>query len=118
MANMDMAMMVPETSKDPNYIYSWIPEEPKSQTVYRMQGYEIVLTSGPTGLKFKDDPRAALDGKIRIGDVILMRCPKKMRMARDKAGRDRNSQIVRGIREEFHATAAALGVPSHDEDKP
>lgn len=119
MADMDLAMRIPADKLDPKYKYTWVMDETKTQTVFRMQGYEIVKTQDQDGQALKDDPRASQgDGKIRVGDAILMRVPKEVAEKRDQERRQKLAGRVPAIKEDFHSEVANLGIESFEDDKP
>lgn len=119
MTDMDKAMHVPEDWKDPKYHYSWVTDDKKMQTEVKFDGYKHVKATDEDGKRFKDaeDPRVGIDGKIRIGDAILMKCPRSLVEDRKSVHKKRYDYkaMVRAVAEDFHSGAAALGVPSYED---
>ena len=121
MSDTDKAMRIDPKLLDPKFKYTWVLDETKTMVGFRTDGYSIVKGTDPDVSKLKElnDPRiSSLDGNIRVGDSVLMRRPKEEADAEDKERREKQKNSVRAIRENFHAQAASLGVPSFDEDKP
>lgn len=115
MTDFDHALTVPEKAKDRRYHYSWVLDEPKSLTLAKMKNYVPVLATDPDGQFFKDDPRKAVDGKVRVGDLLLMRCPIADYERRKAEERKKNSRRVAEIKEEFHGQVGSLGIRSFEE---
>lgn len=117
---MDMARAMEINPKllDPKFKYSWVLDEKKAQVVFRGEdmGYETAKVSEHPQLK--DDPRVGADGTFRLGDLVLMRCPKEKYEVREKDRMDRNKKRVAAIKEEFHAEGARLGVPTYEDPNP
>lgn len=114
---MDEAMYVPEEWKDKRFHYSWVLDDKKAQTVARFKGYEPVRTADESGSKFRSnrDPRASVDGLIRVGDCLLMRCAVDSYKKRKQDERRRAGQRMQAVKEEFHGNVASLGVPSFED---
>jgi hypothetical protein len=115
MSDFDDAMRVPDSCKNKNYRYCWVTDEPKMQTIAKMRGYEAILASGPDGAGFKGDPRVAADGRIRVGDAVLMRCPEPLVREREERRKRKNRGIINEIKEEYHAQVTGLGIRSFEE---
>jgi hypothetical protein len=79
-------LQLDEETLDPELHYRWVTEHPLKIARARMKHYEFVHQD--TGVKtlagFIDSRE---DGIIRIGDVILMACPKGEFVARKKGQR-------------------------------
>lgn len=114
MADMDLALQISEKVKDKRFHYSWVLDERKSLTIAKMKDYQAVLATDHEGLK--DDPRKGVDGQIRVGDLVLMRCPRASYEARQKEQVARTRRAFSSIKEGFHAQAAALQIPSFEDD--
>ncbi len=125
MTDFDAEYSLPTGFKDPKFNYRWVLDDAKfgSKNLTRrqvIQGYKVVKISDPDGKKLASDPRVALDGTIRVGDSILMKCPiadfKKRR--REIAIKSNHKNVVRQIAEEFHSEGARLGVPTFEDPTP
>ena len=112
--DLDQALHVPEKNKRPEFHYSWVLAEPKQQTIAQLKGYEPVLTVDPDGQHFKGDPRVK-DGQIKVGDVVLMRCPKSEVEKRRLEQRKKTTNAVQAIKDDFHSQAANLKIQSFEE---
>jgi hypothetical protein len=125
MTDFDAEYTLPTGFKDPKYNYRWVLDDAKfgSKNLTKrqvVQGYQAVKVSDTDGKKLSSDPRVALDGTIRVGDSILMKCPianyKKRR--HEIAIRSDHKRVVRQIAEEFHSEGARLGLPTFEDPTP
>lgn len=77
-----------ENTKDPNRHYRWVRTTKKdddgsfSVTEKKRLGYEIEITR-EGGVRTLVEPDSTADGSIRMGDLVLMSCPKALRQARE-----------------------------------
>lgn len=78
-----------EETKDPNRHYRWVrtvaKDDDGSISVRQKQqlGYEIEHEK-PNGVRTVAKPDSTSDGSIRMGDLVLMSCPKVLRQEREK----------------------------------
>jgi hypothetical protein len=118
MADTNRAMTIPKELMDPNYVYVWGSEEPRTRTELRLDGYTDISANDDTGKLFKDHPLVGADGKIRMGDAVLMRCKREDWVARDQERVKKANEWVKLVREEHKAEGARLGIQAYTEDTP
>lgn len=118
MADTNQAMTIPKELMDPNYKYTWGAEEPRSRVEMQLDGFVDVNVNDESGKLMKGHPLVQADGKVRIGDAVLMRCKREDWEAKDKARVDKANDWVKKVREEYKAEGARLGVQAYTEDTP
>lgn len=121
MSDTNEAMKFKEGDLDGKYHYTWMGTDDRTQTVFLMEDYVIVKATDPEGVRLtaRGDPRVKPDGTIKVGDAILVRLPKEVKQKRDRDNANKVHQAFNSAKEEFHATAASLKVPSfEDSTKP
>lgn len=118
MADTDRVMRIPKELMDPNFTYIWGHENDRARVEAQLDGYTDVSANDESGKQFKGHPLEKPDGKIRIGDAVLMRCPKAMADARDKERVKKANEWVKLVREEHKAEGERLGIQAYTEDTP
>jgi hypothetical protein len=118
MADTDKAMTIPKDLMDPNYVYIWGHENDRSRVEAQLDGYVDVVTSDESGKAFKGYPLEKPDGRLRLGDAVLMRCKRDVAEARDTARVKKANEWVKLVREEHKAEGARLGIQAYTEDTP
>lgn len=93
-----------EETLDPEMHYRWVREAPRSMGNAKLKGYQIVnKEDGPkTRAGYLDDTG---DGSMRIGDTILMACPRSMRRAREVKQRRFTESRLKAPRKQFSKSA-------------
>lgn len=69
-------------SMDPNFVYKFVKDSPIRIARHKMRGYRPVTQD--EGVKTLVDCDSTVDGAIRVGDTILMKCPRERVEARQK----------------------------------
>jgi len=118
MSDMDLALRIEESKKDPNKVYSWVRDDKLEYHAAQARGYERVLVS-QEGDRFKDDFRGkGVDGLVRVGDLVLMSCPRDMVEARNKERADRSNphKQLMNVKEGFKDAAAAAGIRTVEDE--
>lgn len=118
MADTNQAMTIPKELMDPAYVYIWGAEEPRGRVEQQLDGYEDVNINIGTGDLLKGHPLVQADGKVRIGDAVLMRCKRERAEERLRTNALKASEWVKKVREEYKAEGARLGVQAYTEDTP
>lgn len=120
MSDTDKAMRIKPEWLDPKFHYAWVPRNDTVIAGYQADGYEMVRATDPDAKEFKEheDIRLQPDGKIGVGDAVLMRRDRKAKEEEDADRHKRNQRAFSSVRADFHATTASLGVPSFDADTP
>lgn len=121
MADFDKLMRFPKELEDgKTYTYAWGTDDTKIMAGMRADGYDVVLASDPTAKKAYPEghPLRSVDGKIKLGDAVLMRCKTELAQERNEARRRRNRGGVRAVKEDFVSTATSLGVPAFEDATP
>lgn len=125
MVDFDAEYTLPLGFKDKKFNYRWVLDDSKhgSKNLTKrqiVQGYKTVKVSDLDGKKLAGDPRVALDGTIRVGDSILMKCPIDKYTQRRKEVNERNNtkKVVRQIADEFHSEGARLGMQTFEDPTP
>ena len=96
-------------SKD--HTYRWVRKHPLRIARAKAKGYEVV-EAGDEEIKniVGDDVGERADGTITVGDVMLMRCPKREVNARRKAVRTFNEKRLGSVKKQFKRMAKKAGV--------
>ena len=95
-----------EETKDPNRHYRWVRTTAKdddgSISVHqkRQLGYEIEYQK-EGGVRTVAKPDSTSDGSIRMGDLVLMSCPKVLRQERETDNLHFNERRIRAGSETF-----------------
>lgn len=121
MADMDKLMQFPkELEHGKKYTYTWGTNDDKVMVGLAADGYKTVLASDELAKAAfpEGDPRRSIDGKIKLGDAILMRCPTELAKEREVARKNRNRAHVRAIKEDFISQAETLGVKAYEDPTP
>ena len=118
MADYDQAFRIPDNMRDANFVYRWVLDDPKVMTVRKMQGYAAVKVGDQDGQVFKEDPRLQADGTIRVGDDVLMRCPKAKYEERERERRQKNTRKLAAIKEDYHEATAGPGISTFEDNRP
>lgn len=97
---MELALSLDPDTMDPNRHYRWVQDSGVRIAKHRAKGYTIERKSesGVVPLVEVDD---AADGTIRVGDTVLMSCPK------DKYDARKRSQEELSLQRAQKATKAA-----------
>jgi hypothetical protein len=121
MSDMDDIMKIKEEAKQKGFHYSWVADhgdKDKTQMIKaQARGYVPVKVSDIEGEHFKGDVRVGVDGLMRVGDAILMKCPDERVESREKERQEQSnaSRQAKLIKEEFNATCRASGVQPLEE---
>jgi len=117
MADFDEILKLQQDKMDKRFEYRWCLDDKKNMVKRNADGYVKVFLSEET--KWKDDPRAnTVDGLVRVGDLILMKCPK------EKVAERRRARIAKAdpgnayaaVKEEFRQAATKAGVATVEEN--
>lgn len=117
MADFEELLKVKPEFRKNGRVYGWKLDDPRAKSEMlkaQADGYEFVGLQDEDGKKFAEtkDARVGVDGRIRVGDAVLMSCSeedyeKNQKMLAQKA----NPHLqVQAIKEEFRAAARAAGV--------
>lgn len=118
MADTNRAMQIPKELMDPNYVYTWGAEEPRSRVEMRLDGYVDVNVNDETGKLLKGHALEDKDGKIRLGDAVLMRVKREDWEKADKERVAKANDWVKKVREEYKAEGARLGIQAFEDSTP
>lgn len=72
--DMESVLQLDESTLDPSFNYRWVKDEPQRIARHKMKGYVVV--SQDEGVRTMIELDQASDGVVRIGDTILMKCPR------------------------------------------
>lgn len=95
-----------EETKDPNRHYRWVrttarDDDGSISVQQKMQmGYEIEYAK-EGGVQTVAKPDSTADGSIRMGDLVLMSCPKVLRQEREADNLHFNERRIRAGSETF-----------------
>lgn len=95
-----------EETKDPNRHYRWVRTTARdddgsiSVQQKRMLGYEIEVQK-PGGVETIAKSDSTADGSIRMGDLVLMSCPKVLRQEREADNLHFNERRIQASSETF-----------------
>ena len=120
MSDLDEVLRLKEEDKQDGRHYAWVLDERKhgqsssmQQIMAQAKGYETVKVSDEDGKKFAlGTLRQGADGLVRVGDLVLMSCPREEYEKR-KAEQDLKSNPYRALqnkKEEFNEAAAEAGI--------
>jgi hypothetical protein len=104
-------LMVDPSTLDPSLHYRFVQERPRNLARRKIQGYEPVLrTESGVKLIYEEEGKGSADDLIRVGDTILMACPKD----RYKARRSQLAKLTRlrlgSAEDQFKSRAQKKGV--------
>ena len=125
MTDFDAEYTLPTGFKDPKFNYRWVLDDDKfgSKNLTKkqvVQGYKAVKVTDVDGKKLAGDPRIKLDGTIRVGDSVLMKCPiaRYKERRREVTQRSDHKRVVRQIAANFHSEGASLGIQTFEDPTP
>lgn len=94
-------------SMDSTKNYRFVREDPMRIARHRMKGYKLSSKAdGPTCFAESDDRG---DDVIRVGDTVLMECPKEQYEERQKAKRDLATNRLSGPKKKVEDLADRVG---------
>lgn len=117
MSDTDKAMNSVAPYLDPNYKYTWGAEEPRSRIEMKLDGF-VDVDVKTTDPKLADHPLVSPDGKIRLGDAVLMRTSREEWEKSDKDRVKRANEWVSKVREEYKSEGARLGIQAYEDSTP
>jgi hypothetical protein len=102
-----------ESTKDPNRHYRWTRGD--RVNLRKMQGYEVETNreGGPKTIAPADD---VADGTIRMGDLVLMSCPRDQRVERVHTLHKLNQSRIGIASQTTKDMARQIGVKIKDEE--
>jgi hypothetical protein len=92
---------------DPDFHYKWVHDSPLRIARHRLRGYIPVQASEGVGTVAGID--AATDGVIRVGDTILMKCPRERVRQREENNRRLAESRLAAPKKKFLSDARQLG---------
>lgn len=104
-----------ETTLDPELHYRFC--HPRNLARRRAQGYEPVLRDSGVRLLNDFDDKETPDGLIRVGNLMLMACPKERFKARRRQVEELTRSRLKSSEQSFEAKARKRGVESITEEK-
>ena len=105
----------PETL-DGEYHYRWVMNHPHRIARHKLKGYTLV--SQEEGVKTLSD---ILDddgsGRVTLGDLVLMKCPKERYIARRKSNRRFSEARMAAPKQQFKNRAKKRGSKTIEQDR-
>lgn len=93
---------------DPNFKYRWVNVAPVKVSRAKAKGYVPVDPDEDIQNLVGDSPDTE-DGRVRVGDLILMKAPKALYKARRKKLAETTKSRLRGQKRKFKAEAQVKG---------
>jgi hypothetical protein len=106
--NVEGMLDLDPSTLDPDFHYKWVNDSPLRVARHRMRGYVPVMAE--EGVRTVVDVDTDVDGVLRVGDTILMKCPKERVRQRDENHRRLSESRLAAPKKKFLSEAEKLGV--------
>lgn len=102
------------TSQDPHFKYRWVNVAPIKVARARGKGYKFVEPDEDLIRTLVGESPDAEDGRIRVADVVLMKCPKPVHRERRVAVAKRTKDRLTAPKRKFKREATARGIERYN----
>jgi hypothetical protein len=105
--NMGSMLDIDLESLDKAFKYRWVHVAPIKVARAKQKGYVFVDADEETIVNLVGDSPDTEGGRIRVGDVVLMKCPRTIHRARRKRVAEKTKIRLRGPKRKFKREASS-----------